>query len=219
MESLSLEYNSQREKLVIPEYGRHIQKLVKHATQIENDEERQQFTAHVVELMEQINPSNERGEEIKEKLWKHAVIISGYELDVKMPNGEPVAKEDALKKPAPLDYPQKDLKYRHYGSNIMSMIEKAREIEDDDVRNDFAKVIGACMKMAYKNWHQEHYASDEMIKADLESISKGKLKLGDNVSLDAAAGGSSNKRRSRGRSKSKKGSSRRGRGRSRKRRS
>jgi hypothetical protein len=211
MESLSLEYNSQRDKLVIPEYGRHIQKLIKHATQIEHDEERQQFTATVVDLMEQINPSNERGEEIKEKLWKHAVIISGYELDVKMPDGEPVRKEDALKKPAQLDYPQRDLKYRHYGSNIMNMIDKAVDIEDEDVRNDFAKVIGSCMKMAYKNWHKDHYASDEMIKSDLKSISKGKLDLGDNVSLDNGSG-----KRGRGR-RSKKG--RRGRGRSRKRRS
>ncbi len=213
MESLSLEYNSEREKLIIPEYGRHIQKLINHATQIENDEERQQFTAVIVDLMEQINPSNERGEEIKEKLWKHAVIISGYELDVRMPDGEPVAKEDALKKPPQLDYPPHNPKYRHYGVNILRMIEKAKQIEDDDKREEFAKVIGACMKMAYKNWHKEHYASDEMIKSDLESISKGKLSIDEKVNLDQIGGN-----KSRGRKSSNKGRSNRGRKRYKKRR-
>ena len=204
MESLSLEYNSQREKLVIPEYGRHIQKLIRHATQIEDADERQQFTKVIVDLMEQINPSNERGEEIKEKLWKHAVIISGYELDVKMPDGEPVAKEDKLKKPPQLDYPEGNTKYRHYGVNILHMIEKAKNMEDEEKRNEFAKVIGACMKMAYKNWHKDHYASDDMIKSDLESISKGKLTIDEKVNLDQV-GGSNKSRGRKGRSNSRRG--------------
>jgi hypothetical protein len=207
MKTLALEYNSQRENLVIPEYGRHIQNLVQFACTIEKDDERQNFAAYIVKLMEQINPSSNDGDELKEKLWKHAVMISDYKLDVKMPDGQPVTKEEKFKKPAQLGYPQKDLKYSHYGHNIMSMIEKAVAMEDKEKQHEFAKIIGSYMKLAYQNWHQEHYASDEMIKADLKRISDGVLTLDDKEQLEGLGNGNSkshHKKRGRSRSKGRK---------------
>jgi len=213
--ALALEYNSKRERLIIPEYGRHIQNLIQFATTIEDKDERQAFTAYVVKLMEQVNPNTDTGDDLKEKLWKHAVVISDYKLDVTMPSGKPIEKEDAFKRPAALEYPQKNPRQRHYGANILSMIEKAGAMEDEEKRLEFAKVIGSYMKMAYQNWHKEHYASDEMIKEDLKRLSKGKLELEDDDSLDYlkhARNSGSHKGRSR-----KKGGRRRS-GRSRKRR-
>jgi len=205
MKNLSLEYNSQREKLHIPEYGRHIQNMINHASTIEEDEERQAFTAYVVKLMEQINPAADDGDELKEKLWKHAVMISDYKLKVKMPDGTEISEEERFKKPSQLSYPQKELKYRHYGHNIMSMIERAVAMEDEEKQKEFTKVIASYMKVAYQNWHSEHYVSDENIKADLKRISKGELDLDDDERIEGMSNqgskGSSNNRRKRGRSK------------------
>lgn len=205
MKNLSLEYNSQRDKLLIPEYGRHIQNLVDFACTLEDDEERQNFTAYIVKLMEQINPGGNDGDELKEKLWKHAVMISDYKLKVKMPDGTEISEEERFKKPKQLSYPQKELKYSHYGHNIMAMIDRAVAMEDKEKQEEFAKVIASYMKVAYQNWHSEHYVSDENIKADLKRISKGKLNLDDNERIEGMSNNTSsnksNGRRKRGRSK------------------
>jgi hypothetical protein len=206
MKSLSLEYNSQREKLQIPEYGRHIQNLINHAVTLEKDEERQNFAAYIVKLMEQINPGGNDGDELKEKLWKHAVMISDYQLKVKMPDGSEINEEERFKKPGQLSYPQKELKYSHYGHNIMAMIERAVEMEDEEKKQAFTKVIASYMKVAYQNWHKEHYVSDDNIKADLKRISKGELTLDDKDKIEGLHGDHSSKnnnRRKRGRSKGK----------------
>ncbi len=184
MKNLSLEYNSQRENLHIPEYGRHIQNLINHACTIEDDKERQNFAAYIVKLMEQINPGGNDGDELKEKLWKHAIMISDYKLKVKMPDGTEISEEERFKKPSQLSYPQKELKYSHYGHNIMAMIERAVELEDEEKKEGFAKVIASYMKVAYQNWHKEHYVSDDNIKADLKRISKGELILDDNEKIE-----------------------------------
>lgn len=202
MKNLSLEYNSQRENLHIPEYGRHIQNLINYACTIEDDEERQNFAAYIVKLMEQINPGGNDGDELKEKLWKHALMISDYKLKVKMPDGTEISEEERFKKPSQLSYPQKELKYRHYGHNIMSMIDRAVEMDDEEKQEEFAKVIASCMKVAYQNWHKEHYVSDENIKADLKRISKGELNLDDEEKIEGMNNNSKgNSRRKRGRSK------------------
>jgi hypothetical protein len=206
MKNLALEYNSQREELRIPEYGRHIQNIIHYASTIEDAEERQNFTAYIVKLMEQINPSSNDGDELKEKLWKHAVMISDYKLKVKMPDGTEISEEERFKKPNQLEYPQKDLKYSHYGHNIMAMIESAVAMEDKDKQDEFKKVIASYMKVAYQNWHKEHYVSDENIKADLKRISGGELTLDKNAKIEGLnTGGSSNRgsSRKRGRSRGK----------------
>ncbi len=206
MKNLALEYNSQREELKIPEYGRHIQNIINYASTIEDAEERQNFTAYIVKLMEQINPSSNDGDELKEKLWKHAVMISDYKLKVKMPDGTEISEEERFKKPNQLEYPQKELKYSHYGHNIMSMIESAVSMEDEEKQDEYKKVIASYMKVAYQNWHKEHYVSDENIKADLKRISKGELTLDENVKIQGMSGGNSSNRgssRKRGRSRGK----------------
>lgn len=184
MEKHNMKYNSQIDLLRIPEYGRHIQNLIKYISTIEDDEERQNYADHIVNLMYFVNKDNNNSSDKKDKLWKHAVIISDYELDVKFPDGSPISKEDTKINPKRLDYPVSEAKYRHYGHYVQALIKKALEVENEEERKQFAQAIGSYMKLAYLTWNRNHFVNDDSIKRDLKAMSGGKLVLDDDDSLD-----------------------------------
>ena len=179
-----MEYNSSRDLLIIPEYGRHVQKMVRSAREIENDAERQQFIEEVVKLMMQMHPQNRNLEDYRDKMWKHVFRIAEYDLDVMPPNGVIPTPEDRMKKPEQVPYPVKGTKFRHYGHNVHTLIAKAIEMKDGPKKDGFVQVIGSYMKLAYKTWNREHYVSDDIIIEDLKTLSNGKLILIEDASLD-----------------------------------
>lgn len=191
-----MEYNSERELLVIPEYGRNIQKLISHAKGIEDPELRQFFVEQIVNLMMQMHPQNRNVEDYRDKLWKHVFRIANYELDVMPPNGEKPTSEEKYKKPEMIGYPVVEARFRHYGNNVQRLIKKAIAMEEGPIKDGFVEVIGSYMKLAYRTWNKEHYVSDEVIKADLESLSDGKLVLKDDTSLDSLSNAKSRRKRS-----------------------
>lgn len=183
METNNMEYNSLRVDLIMPEYGRNVQKLVNHARTIEDDEFRQKFVERVVELMYQMNPQSKNVLEYREKLWKHVFHIGEYDLRITTPNGEiPQPVADYI--PEQMEYPEENRRYRHYGFNVQRMINKAMGMEAGLKRDAFVEVIGNFMKLAYKNWNSNHYVSDENIKNDLKVLSNNELSLADDASLD-----------------------------------
>lgn len=177
-------YNSQRESLIIPEYGRHVQQMVDYAKTIEDKEKRQAFVNQVVELMAQMNPQSRNMDDFRDKLWKHLFRIANYELDVTTPDGEKIERPNEKHRPAPLHYPQGQARYRHYGHHVQTLIKKAIDMEDGPVKEAFVEVIGNYMKLAYRTWHKEHYVNDEIIKQDLINMSNGKLEISEESSLD-----------------------------------
>lgn len=179
-----MEYNSSRELLVIPEYGRHVQNMVRYARTIENPDERQAFAEQVVKLIMQMHPQNKNLDDYRDKMWKHVFRIAEYDLDVMPPNGEMPTTDDRKKKPNRVEYPVKGTKYKHYGHNVLTLIAKAKEMEDGPKKDGFVQVIGSYMKLAYKTWNKEHYVSDDIILRDLHTLSGGELSLADNASLD-----------------------------------
>ena len=181
---LDIEYNSQRENLIISEYGRHVQKLIQHAKSIEDKDTRQRFVEGVIELMYQMNPQHKNVGEVQEKLWKHAYRISGYDLDVTPPDGIVLTEATNGLRPEKIPYPHQVLKYRHYGTYIQQMLSHAIAMEDEEKKKEFFSLIGSYMKLAYRTWNKEHYANDEMIKADLKKMSKGSVEDMDNIVLD-----------------------------------
>ena len=180
----NIEYNSQKEKLTISEYGRNVQNLILHAKSIKDDEERQHFAEAIIDLMHQMNPAHRNNQEYKEKLWRHFFRIADFDIDVKPPNGEVPSPESSRLTPDNVEYPNRDYNYRHYGNNVKSMITKAVAMEDKEKRDEFAETIGAYMKLAYRTWSKEHYVSDEIIRDDLKKLSKGILVLDEEKTLD-----------------------------------
>ncbi len=180
----NIEYTSQKEPLIIAEYGRNIQKLVQHCKGIEDKEERQRFADAIIKLMSLIVPQQHTKSDYQDKLWKHFFRLAEYEIDVMPPSGEIPVATKVLIEPKKVDYPTRNRTHRHYGIQIKDLIKKAIEMEEGEKKTEFTKIIGSFMKMAYKNWNKEHYVSDEIIMEDLEAISEGKLKIASDVSLD-----------------------------------
>ena len=193
--SHNMEYNSEKPNLVIPEYGRNIQMLIRHTQTIEDPEMRQEFIERVIDLMQQMHPQNKKIDDYRSKLWKHVFRIAEYDLDVTPPNGEIPTPETDIKKPDPVPYPSHNGGFRHYGHNVQILIDKAIEMEDGPKKDGFILVIGGYMKMAYKTWNKEHYVSDDIIRQDLLKMSDGKLSVPENQSLDALSNSNHRKKR------------------------
>lgn len=183
----NIEYNSQKEHLTIPEYGRNVQNLINHARKIEDDTERQHFAEAIIDLMHQMNPAHRNSPEYREKLWRHLFRISEFDIRVTPPSGDIPSPESTKLQPETVPYPSRDHNYRHYGNHVRTMITKAVEMEDLEKREEFAETIGAYMKLAYRTWSSEHYVSDDIIRADLKKLSKGVLILDPEKSLDGLA--------------------------------
>ncbi len=179
-----MEYNSKKEELIIPEYGRNIQAMIRYAREVPDRAMRQQYIEQIVVLMMQMHPQNRNMEDHRDKTWKHVFRIAEYNLDVMPPNGEIPRPEDSRKRPEKVPYPIRETKFRHYGHNVQKLVARALQMEDGPKKEGFVQVIGSYMKLAYKTWNREHYVSDDIIIEDLEHLSGGKLKVTDDASLD-----------------------------------
>jgi hypothetical protein len=179
-----MEYNSKREELIIPEYGRNIQDMIRYARGVPDRAQRQSLIEQIVVLMMQMHPQNRNLEDYRDKMWKHVFRIAEYNLDVMPPNGEIPTPEAHQKRPEKVPYPRKETRFRHYGHNVQVLIAKALTMPEGRKKEGFVQVIGSYMKLAYKTWNKEHYVSDDIIIEDLEHLSGGKLRVMDEASLD-----------------------------------
>jgi hypothetical protein len=178
---MELEYNTQREKLIISEYGRHIQKMVDFAVNLEDKEKRQKTSESIINLMGELNPHLRDVEDFKHKLWDHIFIISDFKLDIDSPYPKPNI-EDLFKKPEPLDYPNQKIKYNHYGKIVELMIEEAVKMEDADLQEKLVLAIANQMKKSYINWNLDS-VEDKTILKQLVTLSNQKLSLPEGTEL------------------------------------
>lgn len=187
-----MDYNSSREKLILKEYGRHVQKIVENCVQEKDDAKRNQFAREIIELMGQLNPHLRNVEDFRHKLWDHLFIMSDYKLKVDSPY--PIkGRAEIEKRPARLPYPQSRIKYKHYGKNVEALVAKAIDTEDPDKKSAFTHCIGNFMKLVYQNWSKDH-VNDETIKNDIRLLSKGELQIADDQDIDALARANRNKK-------------------------
>jgi hypothetical protein len=176
------DYNSTRNKLILSEYGRNVQNMVKYIVALPTKEERNRYAAVVIDLMGFLNPHLRDVADFKHKLWDHLHIISDYQIDVDSPYPKPTPESIHLK-PKPLKYPHQRIKYKHYGKTIELMIEKAKSIEEPERKRHMIQAIANFMKMAYVQWNKDSVA-DEMILSDLVALSNGEIKLEENINLN-----------------------------------
>jgi hypothetical protein len=172
---MEIEYNSEREPLIIPEYGRHIQKLVNHCKAIENDEERNIMARAIVDVMGNLQPHLRDVPDFQHKLWDQLFIMSNYQLDADSPYPKP-SQEELKSKPQKLEYPKSISKYRFYGNNIQIMIDTAIAWEDGELKDALILTIANHMKKSYLNWNKDT-VDDSSILEHLQELSKGKLKF------------------------------------------
>ncbi|MGA9639124.1 DUF4290 domain-containing protein [Flavobacterium sp.] len=170
-----MEYNAERSHLIIPEYGRHLQKLIDQATLIESDEERNKAAKYIIQVMGTLNPHLRDVLDFQHKLWDQLFIMSDFKLNVESPY--PIPSREVLQlKPDVLQYPQNFPKYRYYGNNIKYMIDVANGWDEGEMKNALVKVIANHMKKSYLSWNKDT-VKDDVIFEHLYELSDGKLNL------------------------------------------
>ena len=170
-----LEYNAERPKLRIPEYGRHLQKLIENAVGISDREERNRAARQIIKIMGAMNPHLRDVPDFQHKLWDQLFIMSDFKLDVDSPF--PIPEPDVIiLKPEPLEYPQLNPKYRYYGNNIKFMIDVAAKWEEGEMRDALIMLIANHMKKSYLSWNKDT-VEDAVIFDHLYELSKGRIDL------------------------------------------
>lgn len=171
----TLQYNTQRFPLRIPEYGRHIQKMVDQALDQPDKEERNKMANAIIGVMGNLNPHLRDVPDFQHKLWDQLFIMSDFSLDVDSPYPIP-EKEVLAARPDPLSYPQNFPKYRFYGNNIKRMIDAAVTFSDGDQKDALIYVIANHMKKCFLNWNKDT-VEDAVIFNHLFEISNGQIDL------------------------------------------
>ena len=176
-----LEYNTQRNQIVLGQYGRNIHKLVEYAMSLEDKEKRNLAAKQIIEAMEILNPKIRHIDDHKRIPWNHLAIMSGYRLDIDYPY-EIIKEEEIMSKPEPIPVIKKRIKKRQYGRIIEGMIDIALEMDDKKIQEEFIKTILLQMKRIYIDWNKD-VVSDEVIFEDFRKISDFKLQVPKNFKL------------------------------------
>lgn len=182
--NFSMTYNSENEDIIIPEYGRNVQLLIRYAEQEPDSEKQQALCEEIINLIQRLYPQARNIEDYREKLWKHIYRISHYRLTAKTPSGVVPSPADERKRPERVPYPVQQKHFRHYGNHLIKLVAKAKTLEDGPIKEGFTHTIGSYMKMAYRTWNKDNFISDEMIKKDLATISESALALKDDQGID-----------------------------------
>ncbi len=189
---MSFDYNTTRKKLALPEYGRHIHKLVDYIMSIEDREERNKAAQGLVTIMGNLNPHLRDVADFKHKLWDHLAIISDFKLDIDSPYPLPT-KSILTEKPRKVPYNQHNIRFKHYGKIVEQMIEKAVEMPEGEEKNVLIELIANLMKKQYLTWNRES-VTDEVILKDLYELSNGRINISpENLKLSEARSMMSNK--------------------------
>lgn len=178
---MELDYNTEREKMAMPEYGRNVLKMVKNLKQIEDRQKRTQQARAVVRVMELLNPQVHAVEDWEHKLWDHLFVIAGYDLDVDSPYPVP-SPEDRQVPPMRIPLRTKPIKATHYGRNIESIIDLIASEPEGEQKNTMLRRLAFYMRQQYLIWNKDS-VDDSTIFHDIEVLSDGRIKVPEGLSI------------------------------------
>ncbi|MBK8339641.1 MAG: DUF4290 domain-containing protein [Flavobacteriales bacterium] len=183
--SVAYDYNTQRPRLIIPEYGRHVQRMVEHCMGVEDRAERTRLAKAIILVIGRLNPQLRGSENADRALWDHLYIMSEFKLDVDGPFPKPTA-EELDTKPERVPYPKQEIRYGHYGKLVERMIAQCAALAESPERDAYTHVIANLMKKQFLTWNRDT-VPDGVILKDLAEMSKGKLKLKEEAQLASTA--------------------------------
>lgn len=173
--SIKLYYNTEVERLRMPEYGRNVLQMVEQLKDIPDKEKRTQQAYAVVKVMESLNPQVHQQENWAQKLWDHLYMIAGYDLDVDSPYPAPVP-EEVNSKPDPIPLNIKPIRARHYGRNIESILDLIASEPEGEMKTEMIRSLAIYMRQQYLIWNKDTVA-DETIFTDIERLSGGRVSV------------------------------------------
>ena len=183
---IALDYNTSRERLAMPEYGRNVLKMVEQLKAIPDKAKRTEQARAVVKVMELLNPQVRTLDNFEHKLWDHLYMIADYDLDVDSPYPCPQAEEFNTD-PVPIPMKGSKIKAFHYGRNIEGVINLLCEQPEGEVKTELIRSLAIYMRTQYLIWNKDSVA-DETIFADIEKLSDYRLKVPEGISLSKIAG-------------------------------
>lgn len=170
-----LDYNTERERLVLPEYGREVQQMVDYAIKLPTKQERQKCAEAIIKVMDRMLPHNRSNADYKRKLWDHLALMSNFQLDIDYPYDVSNAKV-ITQKPQPIPYPMQKIKVRHYGHLLFSSFELLKKMQPGKERDTLAKLTAEQMKRNLAQW--SHGANNyEKVADDIARFTDGAIQL------------------------------------------
>mgnify|MGYP002765715397 FL=1 len=175
MKIKGLDYNTQRERLVLPEYGREVQQMVDYCVSLKSRAERQRCANTIIAVMERMMPHTYENKDYRQKLWDHLALMSGFQLDIDYPCDITEAQK-MLQKPAPMRYPMKRIPVRHYGNMMFEVFELLKNLPNGAVRTELTRLAANQMKRDLVLWGHGS-SDDEKVASDLADYTDGKIQL------------------------------------------
>lgn len=175
MNITGLDYNSQRERLVLPEYGREIQMMVDHCVSLPTKPQRQQCARTIVAVMERMVPQNRNAANYRQKLWDHLALMSHFKLDIDWPYDISHAHE-MQERPKPMPYPNGQIPVRHYGKYLFELFDRLKTMEPGRQRDELVRYTANQMKRDLVLW-SHGYTDDEKVADDLARYTDGRIQL------------------------------------------
>lgn len=175
MKIKGLDYNTQRERLVLPEYGREVQQMVDYCVSLKSRAERQRCANTIIAVMERMMPHTYDNKDYRQKLWDHLALMSGFQLDIDYPCDITEAQK-MLQKPAPMRYPMKRIPVRHYGNMMFEVLELLKNLPNGAERTELTRLAANQMKRDLVLWGHGS-SDDEKVASDLADYTDGKIQL------------------------------------------
>lgn len=175
MKIKGLDYNTQREHLVLPEYGREVQQMVDYCVSLKSRAERQRCANTIIAVMERMMPHTYENKDYRQKLWDHLALMSGFQLDIDYPCDITEAQK-MLQKPAPMRYPMKCIPVRHYGNMMFEVFELLKNLPNGAERTELTRLAANQMKRDLVLWGHGS-SDDEKVASDLADYTDGKIQL------------------------------------------
>lgn len=175
MKIKGLDYNTQRERLVLPEYGREVQQMVDYCVSLKSRAERQRCANTIIAVMERMRPHTYENKDYRQKLWDHLALMSGFQLDIDYPCDITEAQK-MLQKPAPMRYPMKRIPVRHYGNMMFEVFELLKNLPNGAERTELTRLAANQMKRDLVLWGHGS-SDDEKVASDLADYTDGKIQL------------------------------------------
>ena len=170
-----LDYNTQRERLILPEYGREVQQMIDHCVSLPNRADRQRCANTIIDVMERMMPRTGDAESFRRKLWDHLALMSNFKLDIDYPVDIEQAHK-MMQKPKPMAYPMKRIPVRHYGNMMFEVLGMLKDMPQGPGREELVRLAANQMKRDLVLWG--HGSSDnEKVASDMARYTDGKVQL------------------------------------------
>lgn len=184
IQHMAFDYNTQKKKLLLPEYGRNIQKMVDHLLTIQDRAERTRAARTVIEVMGNFYPHLRDVPDFRHKLWDHLAIMSQFKLDIDTPYPLP-SKEKLYAKPERIPYRNNRIRFRHYGKMVERLIDKIRETTNPEQKRALIVLTANHMKKSFLTWNKDT-VEDDKIYDDINSLYGSPLIMPEGMTLSTS---------------------------------